>query len=263
MAARQSRVRFELGRMEVAGVVISTAAGLFAVFLLGIYAGRGMAERRLELDEDIVRLPAEMAPAADDGDDELTFYETLRAESRPPAAAPAAGAGPAGKRAVTEEALAPAESAPRVAAEQPEPAAPAAAREAGAPATTTGPKAEDEVPPKDAPKTETVAPAEPAAPGKARVAVALSPDPAAAPIPSTGGDWSVQVAASRDPRHAEQIRRRLASRGFDAYVVQARRGGETFHRVRVGHYPSIEQARKAAEHLRRQPGVPEAFVASQ
>ena len=42
------RFRFELTRLELAGVVVSTAASLFIVFLLGVYAGRGLGDRRLD-----------------------------------------------------------------------------------------------------------------------------------------------------------------------------------------------------------------------
>jgi cell division protein FtsN len=258
-------MRFELGRMEVAGVVVSTAAGLFVVFLLGIYAGRGMAERHLELDEEIVRLPVESEPVDSAAQDELTFYETLAGEAR------------AAKRAEQAEKEAAARNAEPGAA-APEPAKVAAADAVADPAAKPAAPAEAPVEPKAAApdaaapaQTEPAAEKKPApaaaepkpAEEKARVAVALVDEPPAAKPPtSTGGEWSVQVAAPRDPRHAEQIRTRLKGYGFDTYIVKTVRGGETFYRVRVGHYESLELARTAANRLRGMPGVSEAFVTS-
>jgi len=48
------RFRFDLSRLELAGVVVSTAASLFIVFLLGVWAGRGLGDRRLDEPERIV-----------------------------------------------------------------------------------------------------------------------------------------------------------------------------------------------------------------
>jgi cell division septation protein DedD len=84
----------------------------------------------------------------------------------------------------------------------------------------------------------------------------------AAPAAASRGEWSVQVAAPRDPRHAERIKRQLAGAGYRAYIVQTRRQGETYHRVRVGYYASLDAAREAASSLRHQPGITGAFVAS-
>ncbi|TMA83334.1 MAG: SPOR domain-containing protein [Deltaproteobacteria bacterium] len=92
-------------------------------------------------------------------------------------------------------------------------------------------------------------------------AAATAP-PAAALPPSQGGAWSVQVTATRDPRTADDVLKRLRARGYDAYIVRVRREGATFYRVRVGHFPSMEYASQLVSRLRREPGVPEAFVAS-
>jgi len=72
----------------------------------------------------------------------------------------------------------------------------------------------------------------------------------------------VQVTATRDPRTADDVLKRLRARGYDAYIVRVRREGATFYRVRVGHFPSMEYASQLVSRLRREPGVPEAFVAS-
>ena len=81
--------------------------------------------------------------------------------------------------------------------------------------------------------------------------------------PSTaGGEWSVQVTATREAHTADDLVKRLRARGYEAYIVRARREGATYYRVRVGHFPSMEHASQMVSRLRREPGVPEAFVAS-
>src|SRR6185436_6096175 len=83
MAGKGTRHRFELSRLEIAGVIVSAVAGLFVVFMLGIYAGRGLGERRVDGGEQIVRVP--VAPAVEqtpDAEDRLTFYDTLGREER-------------------------------------------------------------------------------------------------------------------------------------------------------------------------------------
>ena len=54
----------------------------------------------------------------------------------------------------------------------------------------------------------------------------------------------------------------LLLRSVRAGGFKARRQGKTYYRVRVGHFPSAEYAGQMVSRLRREPGVPEAFVAS-
>ncbi len=182
----ESRFRFELTRLELAGVVVSTAASLFIVFLLGVYAGHGLGDRRLDDAERVVRLP--VAPAAEEtpGAEDLTFDDTLGDEDHPTRPGRDVAADHPHDRAADTTSGTHAESAER-------------APEAGRDGTAAG-----------------VAP------------------------PATGH----------------------AARGYDAYIVRVRREGATFYRVRVGHFPSMEYASQLVSRLRREPGVPEAFVAS-
>jgi len=115
------------------------------------------------------------------------------------------------------------------------------------------------------------APAAPAtAPKDATVAVAIAksgpaaPPPPASSLPASvpGGEWCVQVSATRDPHTADDVLKRLKGKGYDVYIVKARRDGAMYYRVRVGHYASMEHASQMVARLRREPGVPEAFVAS-
>ncbi|MBI3769350.1 MAG: SPOR domain-containing protein [Deltaproteobacteria bacterium] len=237
-----SRFRFELTRLELAGLIVSTAASLFIVFLLGIYAGRGIGDRQLDDAERVVRLPvapaaAEETPAAEQ---DLTFDDTLGDDDHPTRVAGAVGA----------HAAAPA-------AEHGAP--PGAAVEAAG-----GVHERAAAERSDAPRT----PASGRTP-EARVAVALvaphasaSPPAAALPPSTAGGEWSVQVTATREPRTADDLVKRLRARGYEAYIVRTRRDGAMFYRVRVGHFPSMERATQMVSRLRHEPGVPEAFVAS-
>lgn len=288
MAGKGTRHRFELSRLEIAGVLVSATAGLFVVFLLGIYAGRGLAERHLDVEQQIVRMPVvpavEQTPGTEDG---LTFYDTLggdehvaKAEARresdrpvvvPPEDTAIVPSVPHAKSAENPTIAKP-EAAPMPKSEHIEKAD--AIAKAEPPAKVEPPaKAEPpavpakhepmQVPPPPTPafvKNEHA----PAPPSTARVAVALAPAAVPTPLPRTGmkGAWSVQVSATRDPRTADEVLRRLKGKGYDAFVLKVRRRGETFYRVRVGHYPTLEDAQQVVSRLRREPGVPEAFVAS-
>jgi len=271
MAGKGTRHRFELSRLEIAGVVISATAGLFVVFMLGIYAGRGMADRRVESGEQIVRLPVapavEQTPAADEG---LTFYDTLGKDDHPMGEARDGedrrlAAVPSDERAAVP---APAKTVdPKLAeakAVEAKASEPKAIEEAPLPPTHAAPAA----PPKEpvhvaaAQPTPAAKPERPAASTPARVAVALADAPPPLPKTEAHGEWSVQVSASRDPRTADGVLQHLRSKGYEAFVLKVRRGSETFYRVRVGHYGTLEEAQQVVSRLRHEPGVPEAFVAS-
>ncbi len=264
MAGKGTRHRFELSRLEIVGVLMSATAALFVVFLLGMYAGRGLAERAGDGGRQIVRMA--VAPAVErtpGADESITFDEMLGHGGRPErrdahgergASAPSPDAAPdavpaAPPKAGGDASAKATESAPP--AHKAEVAAAAGVRREpteAAPAATPARKAEQR----------------PTPPATARVAVALAPATAPTPVARTGakGNWSVQVSASRDPRTADGVLRRLRGRGYDAFVLKVRRRGETFYRVRVGHYASLEEAQQVVSRLRREPGVPEAFVAS-
>lgn len=259
MAGKGVRHRFELSRLEIVGVGVSAIAGLSVVFLLGMYAGRGLADRRGEGGERIVRLPVvstvEQTPGAKD---EMMFYEVLGnpgngGKVEKPDREPRHAAAPLEEASVAES---PPEQA-KAKSPGPEPSA----KSESQPVKALAPTKEEE-PPKVAkvePLGQAAAPA-PAATKDALVVVGRSTAPT--PRGPAKGNWSVQVSATRDPRTADSVLQRLRKRGYDAFVLKIRRGGETFYRVRVGHYASLEDAQQVVSRLRREPGVPEAFVAS-
>ncbi|MBM2840377.1 MAG: hypothetical protein HW412_905 [Bacteroidetes bacterium] len=69
------------------------------------------------------------------------------------------------------------------------------------------------------------------------------------PVSSTGGNFTVQVSAWVTPSKANQEAQRLSAAGFDAFVEDATISGETWHRVRVGHYATEREAATASSQL--------------
>jgi DedD protein len=120
-----------------------------------------------------------------------------------------------------------------------------------------------ETPSPEAPTPAPVRPAPvraaPAKPGAARTASAPASKPAAAPASTDtappraarpAGAWTVQVTALRQRGDAEAMARRLASRGYDAYV-DAAAGGVAMYRVRVGSFKDRQEAERMKQRLAR------------
>ncbi len=64
--------------------------------------------------------------------------------------------------------------------------------------------------------------------------------------------WSVQISASPAKNIADNLVRRLKANGYDGYVVQAVVKGQTYYRVRVGHFDAREDAESVRQSLARQ-----------
>jgi len=64
-------------------------------------------------------------------------------------------------------------------------------------------------------------------------------------VSPAGMSYLIQVGAFRAPEDAEQMRARMAILGFEAKVSNVERDGATWHRVRLGPYPSIEELNRA------------------
>jgi cell division septation protein DedD len=102
-------------------------------------------------------------------------------------------------------------------------------------------KQEDAPPP--TPKPE-------AAPPVARPAPTTSA--AAAPTEPAGSGFSIQVAALRERGEADTIVKRLASKGYPAYVVAPAKGSASIFRVRVGKYKDRREADTVAAKLQKE-----------
>jgi len=82
------------------------------------------------------------------------------------------------------------------------------------------------------------------------------------PLARTEG-WTVQVASMPNEQAGTMMVTALKRRGYDAYLVSKRQGSDTMYRVRVGHYPSVEQAKAAAAQARREPELAKAYVVTE
>ena len=237
---RERRTGLGLGDRLVLIVAWLVTCGL--VYLLGFYVGKGTNERRLGLEERVVRLPVTGAPPAEGerakGGEEFTFYETLGAGG---AARNTTGGGPPSTvpRARVDSTATP-PPAPRPApARAPAPERPAAA--AAAPAPRPVPAAVSAPAPRATPPVASLPPAAPLA----------------------GGAWTVQANPTRTREEAETLNEQLRSRGYQATVVRVLRNGETWYRVQVGRFASPEQAGEMMHRLREHEGVSHVFVASE
>lgn len=72
--------------------------------------------------------------------------------------------------------------------------------------------------------------------------------------------WTVQVSATTEPNEALTLVARLRAKGFEAYTVRAPMRGQTWYRVRVGHFTTREQAREVERRLKTQENLSNAYV---
>lgn len=200
----------------MAGIVI-----LVAVFLMGLQVGRGVLAARGPAGAETVAAEADPPPppaAATSGSSTspATAGEKLSYAERLGSQLPAT------EQLKADAAPAPADTPPTPRGESApaasEPAAPVAKAAAAPPAAKTAP---------------------PAAPA------AVSTEPA-------GAGFAIQVAALREREEADVIVKRLASKGYPAYVVSPARGAATIFRVRVGKYKDRAEADTVAAKLQKE-----------
>jgi cell division septation protein DedD len=72
--------------------------------------------------------------------------------------------------------------------------------------------------------------------------------------------WSVQIAAAPAKDIADTLVQRLKAKGYDGYSVEAEVKGQTYYRVRVGHFDSREKAEALRQSLTRQEGYQDAYL---
>jgi cell division septation protein DedD len=94
----------------------------------------------------------------------------------------------------------------------------------------------------------------------------------AAPIPAKPGvhtsqstddvskKWSVQISAAPGKAVADTLVERLKAGGYDSYVVKAEVKGQTYYRVRVGHFDAREEAESVRQSLARQESYRDAYL---
>jgi len=254
IAARRglrARHEFRLGTRElvVVGLGLVSVCGL--TFGLGVVVGRGLGVRAARPESKLTARPGmdaedgaggrgepsgKAAPAR--AEDKLTFYRTLTA--------PTPDLPPVGKPTI-EERIVPREApvAAPVAASPPSEATAGAPRERTPTPTGRGRPAVAGAGRVAATRPATVAAATP--PGAPLPAEALL----AVPTPGDPPLWTIQVSSFRSRALAEELRARLVTRGFEAYLLSAAtEEGRVRYRVRVGSYASRTEAERVAADLR-------------
>jgi cell division septation protein DedD len=205
---------------------------LVGVFLMGLQVGRGV-------------LMARGAPGAE------TTAGATEAEPPPPPAS--ASPGSSTSPATAKEKLSYAErlGAPEPPKEtlKPETAAP--------PATPPTPKSDAPVPaPTTAtpPATKSALPATKSAPPAKNAAVTPPPktaEPAASSAEPGGPGFAIQVAAVREVGEADAMVKRLAAKGYSAYVFRPAKS-DGIYRVRVGKFKDRREADTVAARLQKE-----------
>ena len=70
--------------------------------------------------------------------------------------------------------------------------------------------------------------------------------------PPAPGTYFVQVFAGRDRHAAEVVEKSITARGYRVRIDSSNDGGDTLYKVRVGGYTTQEEARSAAERLKKE-----------
>jgi len=239
--AREGGGRFEFGWLGILGMFTVFTAGSVVIFFLGIYVGKGLQESRLAREERVVRLPVSRGEGG---------LEQARGALPGPSADPAAAlpAATASVNLAVRSAVEPPAPLPTSAAAAPAPIAtpvtprvaqPTAARVVVAPTATR----------------IVVAPT---------AVVAKAEAPRATTAPAAGGKgWSVQVNATKDQATADRLVTRLSELGYQSFIVKVRLADETWYRVRVGRFSTMEAATAVVMRLKNEERYSRAFLVNE
>lgn len=225
--------RFEFGWLEVFGLIVVFAAGSVVVFFLGVFVGKGLQESRLAREERVVRLPI----------DPVAANVAAPAKKPPlPVVAPGVASEPeAEPTSSLQLAVRPAPSPTEVVVlPSPVPTA--------VPVPTAPPVV---MRPTPSPEPVRIA-AIPTASPRAQTRDALIGNPR--------GRWSVQVNATKDAYTARKIVQDLRRRGYNAYAVEVQLRGEVWYRVRVGRFPTMQDATAMVVRLKNAERYSRAFL---
>ena len=199
--------------MGMAVVVIAVA-----IFLMGVQVGRGVrGERGLSDGADVVA-----AATTTETEPPLPPASVIQGSTETPLTA--------GEKLSYAERLT-GNTEGEALKTDPEPALPAEAPTPKSETPMTAP-----LPPAPSAAAPTPAPAAP---------VALANDPA-------GNGFAIQVAALRERSEADTIVKRLAVKGYPAYVLAPAKGAPAVYRVRVGNYKERREADTMAARLQKE-----------
>jgi cell division septation protein DedD len=206
------------------------------IFLCGVMVGRGVRSGRGEATQSAdLETPAQAAPAS--------ALQTPAPQT--PASVPASSA------------------APKAQANQPTPPVPDEGTSVLKDLTADKPKdtslgspskarAKVEATPAPAPATKTAANEKSAVEKAPPKATPPAPAEAAPPSAVTSGGFAVQITALRDRSEADAVVKRLAGKGYPAYVVNPLPGKPPVYRVQVGRYPNRADADRIASKLQKE-----------
>jgi len=300
MNTRRGKGQLQFSGAEITALAVSFVLTSTFVFLLGFYVGKKNAAEHVPRDERVARIPVDdfskyARPAA--GTAESSGPDARSTEDAPPSApvhrngahakgeagraeaaaqtkpdaAPAHGdAARTGAATGTPEAVAAAGDKAEAAGKARSPLTDDAAKATAAPvkadaAATGADSAADRK--AEAKAAKAAAKAAEAKAAEARAAEEKAEDKSAKPDEddqkTSAGGYTVQVLATRKQADAEALVKKLAARGYGAYIKRVSDGHTSWYRVRVGSYGAFGEARTMADHCRRELGLEQAFVSTQ
>lgn len=113
-------------------------------------------------------------------------------------------------------------------------------------------KASATPPPTSEEATPTPKPEAPVAPEPKPAPASAAAAPVAAPTEPAGTGFTIQVAALRERGEADTIVKRLAGKGYPAYVLAPVKGAPAVYRVRVGKFKERREADTVAARLQKE-----------
>jgi DedD protein len=227
--------RYYFYRDQLVALAVAFAITSVGIFILGIITGRHIEQKmRADYAAAVAKIPLKPPPAELDSAREARTVEVPAAENRSPEPVPlpSSDKGPPKER---------------------------KARERIAKAENTQTTAPLEVVAKSAPrppaaKSADEAASSPAAQEKRQIAQPAKKE-------SSDRVWTVQVKSSPDKKYADGWADRLKTKGYDAFVVDADVKGQTWYRVRVGHFAARQEAEALRSTLESKEGLSGSFLA--
>ncbi len=234
-------MRFEIGAWGIFLLLVGLAGLSGSIFLLGMFAGYEVARQDQQNTNVAMVLPIPASPVPSFS---ASVAQTAGAEST---ATPSIASSP--QPAVPSVAPSVSRPLPPVIANRSTTSAPSVVGSEVAP-PTAGPAAVTGSTPGAVTTLSKASPAGPVTASTARSGPLQTP--VAAPTAAHVGPYSVEIQAAMDGQAALQLVQKLRSMGYPAYSVEKQIGGQTWYKVRVGHFASRAEAEAAEERLHQQ-----------
>ncbi len=239
---------FIIDRSNVLGWIFAAFLGCGLMFVLGVLVGRNQAPIHFDLqrlDEKLANLKqsvltTKMKPVDVIGNLKKDGLPEVQ-DRDPRTVAPRYAKKDITKESVSPEALKPKPVNPKA---ETNPAEPEAEKPAADEAASTSSQAETSAP---APDTASDPP-----PVKKPADTEQRNRPSGETVSAGHGGvdgYAIQIASMQDPENAALVRDRFLAKGYPAYCRKADINDKTWHRVRIGPYPSKDKARKDLKNL--------------